>query len=141
MSKHWNKVKWRTQIPIEKGPSESTLLKLNCDKALHYLGWEATWDFETTVRETVDWYKHFYEASHVDVKAISEFQIKSFVKLLRKELEMVEIGLESIKVTSLKRLESHVLHAMKRDDEGYKGFGEVYFSTVITCCESMEKTP
>lgn len=78
MSKHWNKVKWRTQIPIEKGPSESTLLKLNCDKALHYLGWEATWDFETTVRETVDWYKHFYEASHVDVKAISEFQIKSF---------------------------------------------------------------
>ena len=46
---------------------------------------------------------------------------------------MVEIGLESIKVTSLKRLESnggHVLHAMKRDDEGYKGFGEVYFSAV-----------
>lgn len=78
MSKHWKKVKWRTQTPIENGPSESTLLKLNCDKALHYLGWEATWDFEATVRETVYWYKHFYEASNVDVKAVSESQIKSF---------------------------------------------------------------
>ena len=46
---------------------------------------------------------------------------------------MGKIGLESIKVTSLKRLQSNggcVLHAMKRDDEGFKGFGEVYFSSI-----------
>lgn len=78
MSKYWNKVNCRTQAPNENGPLESTLLKLNCDKALHYLGWEATWDFETTVRETIYWYKQFYESSEVDVKAISKFQIESF---------------------------------------------------------------
>jgi CDP-glucose 4,6-dehydratase len=36
---------------------ETTCLRLNCDKALHRLAWRPAWDFATTVRRTVDWYR------------------------------------------------------------------------------------
>jgi len=79
MSSHWDQVRWKDASEDHGGPHESGLLKLNCDKALHYLGWKATWDFETTVRETALWYKHFYENS---VKSVTDFslnQIASYV--------------------------------------------------------------
>ena len=37
-------------------PHEAGLLHLNCDKAHMGLGWSPRWDFERTIRETVDWY-------------------------------------------------------------------------------------
>lgn len=46
---------------------------------------------------------------------------------------MGSVDLDSIIVTNQRRIQSHgghVLHAMKRSDESYKGFGEVYFSFV-----------
>jgi len=39
---------------------EATLLKLNCDKALHYLGWLPTLRFKETVKMTMNWYENFY---------------------------------------------------------------------------------
>jgi CDP-glucose 4,6-dehydratase len=36
---------------------EARLLHLNCDKAVHDLGWAPHWDFSRTVRETVNWYR------------------------------------------------------------------------------------
>ena len=54
-------------------PHESGLLKLNCDKALHHLGWQAAWNFEVTVRETALWYKRFYENK---TESITEFSLK-----------------------------------------------------------------
>ncbi len=45
-------------------PSECGLLKLCCDKALAFLDWKATLDFEETIRYTADWYARFY-AGHV----------------------------------------------------------------------------
>ena len=44
-----------------------------------------------------------------------------------------EIKLDNILVTKLKFLRStggEVLHALKKSDQGYKDFGEVYFSTI-----------
>ena len=61
MSDHWNQVRWKDVSVSHGGPYESGLLQLNSDKALHHLGWQATWDFEDTVRETAVWYKRFYE--------------------------------------------------------------------------------
>lgn len=39
---------------------ECTLLKLNCDKALHKLNWRAILNFEETIKLTVDWYRRYY---------------------------------------------------------------------------------
>ena len=46
---------------------------------------------------------------------------------------MGTVSLNDIKITSLQKFpiaEGHVLHAMKKNDSGYSGFGEAYFSWV-----------
>ena len=61
MSKYWVKVRWEDSSDIDKQPYESGLLKLNCDKALHYLQWQAVLPFQETVRLTAEWYRSYYE--------------------------------------------------------------------------------
>ena len=39
---------------------EAGLLKLNCDKALARLKWQATLDYQATIKFTSQWYYHFY---------------------------------------------------------------------------------
>lgn len=46
-------------------PAECGLLNLCCDKALAYLDWKATLDFEETIRYTAEWYARFY-AGHAN---------------------------------------------------------------------------
>jgi CDP-glucose 4,6-dehydratase len=79
MSEHWDKVRWNDVSFQHDGPYESGLLKLNCDKALHHLGWQATWGFEETVRETALWYKYFYENQSKSIANFSLKQIESYV--------------------------------------------------------------
>ena len=43
----------------DKQRHEAGLLHLNCDKANHQLGWYPVWNFEQTVRTTIEWYKKF----------------------------------------------------------------------------------
>ena len=62
MSQHWDQVRCQDVSEQKQGPYESGLLKLNCDKALHQLGWRANWGFERTVKDTVEWYKTYYES-------------------------------------------------------------------------------
>jgi CDP-glucose 4,6-dehydratase len=61
MALYWNKVRWKDVSESENGPYESGLLKLNCDKALHYLNWHAVMGFEDTVRMTAEWYGAYYQ--------------------------------------------------------------------------------
>ena len=79
MSKHWDQVRWNDISGEHDGPYESGLLKLNCDKALHHLGWQAAWGFEDTVRETALWYKYFYENPSESIADFSRQQIVSYV--------------------------------------------------------------
>lgn len=51
---------------------ESGLLKLNCDKALFHLKWEANLDYQCTVQFTAGWYSRY----HVGVDKIGDFTIK-----------------------------------------------------------------
>mgnify|MGYP006083453207 CR=1 FL=1 len=60
MALYWNRVRWQDISESTAGPYESGLLKLNCDKALHYLNWHASMGFEDTVRMTAEWYKAYY---------------------------------------------------------------------------------
>lgn len=61
MKKHWDKVSWVEDNGVQKSIFESTLLKLNCDKALHFLNWHSVWNFEQTILETTTWYRKYYE--------------------------------------------------------------------------------
>ena len=54
MALYWEQVRWKDVSASAAGPFESGLLKLNCDKALHYLHWHAMMGFEDTVRMTAE---------------------------------------------------------------------------------------
>ena len=77
MSLHWKKVRWNDISKTTKGPYESNLLKLNCDKALHYLNWYSVMGFEDTVRMTADWYKQFYESPNT-IREVTINQILNY---------------------------------------------------------------
>jgi CDP-glucose 4,6-dehydratase len=79
MSKSWDQVRWEDIVNDNTGPYESGLLKLNCDKALHYLKWQASLNFDETVKLTADWYKSYYKKSD-SISDITTDQIKKYMK-------------------------------------------------------------
>lgn len=68
-----NCVKVTGQVPFE----EAKLLKLNCDKALAYLQWRATLDYNATVEYITEWYSAFYSGSN-DMMKITQHQIDRY---------------------------------------------------------------
>jgi len=77
MQKNWEQVKFEDVSGITKGPYESGLLKLNCDKALHLLNWHAVMDFDQTVAFTTEWYKNYYGDASV-MAAFTLTQIEEY---------------------------------------------------------------
>lgn len=76
MALYWEQVRWKG--PLEPAElHESELLKLNCDKSLHYLQWHAALDFKTTVRMTAEWYRAYYEKPS-EISLITDLQIKTY---------------------------------------------------------------
>lgn len=59
MQTHWPTAGWQVAGGSEKA-HEAGLLKLNCDKAFHMLGWKPTLTFQETCSMTVEWYRSFY---------------------------------------------------------------------------------
>ena len=57
-------------------PREANTLYLNCDKARQTLGWRPAWNFEESIKQTVDWYKH--AMAGVDIWRLTEWQIQSY---------------------------------------------------------------
>ena len=55
---------------------EASKLNLATDKAFHLLGWQPTWDFATTIRNTTEWY--LAEAAGADIQAMTCSQIQDF---------------------------------------------------------------
>jgi CDP-glucose 4,6-dehydratase len=47
-----------------KEPEEASLLRLDCGKAHEILGWEPTYATDEALRETVAWYKKFYQGEN-----------------------------------------------------------------------------
>lgn len=80
MAKTWGG-QWRVDPDGAAGKPEATLLKLNCDKALHRLGWRATLTFEETVRFTAEWYGRYYARRESDMTVFTSAQIASYVGL------------------------------------------------------------
>ena len=81
MSKSWSEVRW---VECESQSSqfyESGLLKLNCDKVLHFLNWHAVLDFEETIALTANWYRSFYEEPS-SIREVTNMQINDYAKKL-----------------------------------------------------------
>jgi len=62
---------------------EAGLLKLNCDKALFYLNWEATLEYIDTVRLTGTWYYDYYK-NDFNMYDITNEQINEYEDLAKK---------------------------------------------------------
>ena len=82
MSKFWDKVRWENNFDSEEDLYESGLLKLNCDKALHYLNWHAILNFQQTVQMTAEWYRSFYE-NPLTIRQTTYDQIEDFVNIAK----------------------------------------------------------
>lgn len=80
IKKHWKDVKWSIPNSAETNQHEATLLKLSCDKALHYLKWSPVLKLEETIRFTVDWYKGWM-LNPADTMDISLNQIRDYCNL------------------------------------------------------------
>lgn len=80
MALHWPQVRWHSKSTKTRGPYESGLLKLNCDKALHELSWHAVMGFQETVQMTAEWYQVFYEKQS-PIGEITKAQILTYTSL------------------------------------------------------------
>jgi CDP-glucose 4,6-dehydratase len=81
MQKNWHDAQLElAQQPADLKKREATLLKLSCDKASAMLGWQANFNFEQTVRFTMDWYRNFYQQES-DVFQTTCAQIDEYVQL------------------------------------------------------------
>ena len=76
IKKNWPNIKYTTPKTKTKKFHESSLLKLNCNKANKYLNWKSILSFKETSKMTTEWYKIFYE----DKKNIRATSIKQIIK-------------------------------------------------------------
>lgn len=82
-AKIWGNGKWHRAITGNVEKKESSLLKLNCDKTLHYLNWHTVLSFEETVEMTANWYKTYY-SSEKDMYIYTAKQIDEYMNLAQK---------------------------------------------------------
>jgi len=55
-------------------------LKLNCDKTLQILQWDAVLDFQETVDMTGKWYQIFYNEDAASIPETTSSQIKEYTE-------------------------------------------------------------
>ena len=81
MSKHWSKVQWEEDAKEVPNLKETILLQLDCEKAKKKLKWRSKWNFEKTVKETINWYKEYYETNTTNLKKLSIDQINDYLNV------------------------------------------------------------
>jgi CDP-glucose 4,6-dehydratase len=84
MALHWDQVRWQDVSQALTGPYESGLLKLNCDKSLHYLRWHAVMGFEDTVRMTAEWYRAHYQKP-AEIAVTTRSQIAAYTAIAKQQ--------------------------------------------------------
>lgn len=70
---------------------EANLLKLNCDKALAFLHWHSTLNYDECVTIIAEWYKTYYENKDSDMYELTVKQIEFYMNQAKKQnLEWVK---------------------------------------------------
>ena len=77
VARHWDQARWEDVSGEVTGPYESSLLKLNCDKALHHLRWTAVLGFEETARLTAEWYRAYYDDPEA-ISTVTDAQLRHY---------------------------------------------------------------
>lgn len=62
-TKHWDKIKF--EFDKVAHPHEAGFLMLDSSKAAKLIHWRPVWDFNTTVKHTINWYKAYYESGRL----------------------------------------------------------------------------
>jgi len=83
---YWGNGTWKN-ISKENSMSESKLLLLNSQKAIDRLGWSPVFDIDQSIKETVIWYKKYYNQTN-DMEKFSKNCISYYSK------QATELGLE-----------------------------------------------
>ena len=83
MKKYWDNVSWKLYKRNQKNFQESSLLKLNSQKAKKILKWKSVLTFKENIYLVSDWYKNFYLNSKEAYKLTSD-QIEFYQKILKK---------------------------------------------------------
>jgi CDP-glucose 4,6-dehydratase len=74
------KLNW--DVEQTEGFKESTLLKLDCKKALKLLNWRSTMNFKQTIHFTSDWYLEYFNNNN-NIKDVSINQIFKYYELAK----------------------------------------------------------
>ncbi|NET40174.1 MAG: CDP-glucose 4,6-dehydratase [Cyanothece sp. SIO1E1] len=81
MREYWEDCRWNDVSQSDTAGKEAGLLKLCCDKALSALSWKACMTFDETVKFTVDWYREYYAQPGQSIRAVTEKQLDSYMRL------------------------------------------------------------
>jgi CDP-glucose 4,6-dehydratase len=81
-AKYWSDATWKVEGDTEN-MKEAGLLKLNCDKSLHMLGWVPNLNFEETVELVIKWYDKYYKDKKCDMYDVTLTQINKYVQLAK----------------------------------------------------------
>ena len=83
MKKYWQNVSWKLYKNNNKIFKESSLLKLNSQKAKKNLKWKSVLTFKENISLVINWYKNFYLNSKQAYK-LTLSQIEFYQKILNK---------------------------------------------------------
>lgn len=76
--KYWGEnAKW-TNLAETNAPHEANYLRLDCKKVREIFSWEPIWDFDASIRKTVEWYKAWNDG--MDMKKYTRNQISNFLE-------------------------------------------------------------
>jgi CDP-glucose 4,6-dehydratase len=89
LSTYWNMTDTNNAFTITHNIPfhEAGLLKLNCDKALFYLKWQANLHYNDTIRLTGEWYYAFYK-TNINMWHKTQEQIEAY-EAMAKEKELL----------------------------------------------------
>ena len=79
ISSHWGNANFSVKHTTKTKLHEAGLLKLNCDKSIHFLNWRPVLNFDETVSYTSLWYKNYYFPETTSFK-FTEDQIFDYTK-------------------------------------------------------------
>jgi CDP-glucose 4,6-dehydratase len=85
LSKLLPETRWKVDSVSENSIKESGLLKLNCEKARHFLGWQSELSINDTLRMTAEWYRSYYETPST-IRKVTLAQIKEYETIANKRV-------------------------------------------------------
>lgn len=83
IKKYWPDIDWKESQEKKDSEGESTLLSLNCEKALSQLSWKALLNIDETVKMTAEWYLAYNEGA--DMFRFSNNQISDYLTIARSQ--------------------------------------------------------